>query len=122
MEEIVARLIEYGLLVVFANVFLEQLGVPIPALPTLVVAGALTARGRIDLLALPRSGRSTPYTSLRRRWTVAAVGPVGPASIVWYVGPGEERCRRRRYFRRTSARFGKAPVALYHNAKAPETG
>jgi hypothetical protein len=47
MEEIVARLIEYGLLVVFANVFLEQVGVPIPALPTLVVAGALTARGRI---------------------------------------------------------------------------
>jgi membrane protein DedA with SNARE-associated domain len=52
MEEIVARLIEYGLLIVFANVFLEQVGAPIPALPTLVVAGALTARGRIDLLAL----------------------------------------------------------------------
>ena len=52
MEETVARLIEYGLLVVFANVFLEQIGVPIPALPTLVVAGALTARGRLDLPTL----------------------------------------------------------------------
>ena len=52
MEEIIARLIEYGLLVVFANVFLEQLGMPIPALPTLVVAGALTARGRMDLPTL----------------------------------------------------------------------
>ncbi|HEX9940940.1 MAG TPA: VTT domain-containing protein [Thermoanaerobaculia bacterium] len=52
MEEIVARLIEYGLLVVFANVFLEQVGVPIPALPTLVVAGALAARGRMDLITL----------------------------------------------------------------------
>lgn len=52
MQEIVAHLIEYGLLVVFANVFLEQLGVPIPALPTLVVAGALTARERMDLAAL----------------------------------------------------------------------
>lgn len=52
MEEIVARLIEYGLLIVFANVFLEQIGMPIPALPTLVVAGALTARDRMDLIAV----------------------------------------------------------------------
>ncbi|HEV2852895.1 MAG TPA: VTT domain-containing protein [Thermoanaerobaculia bacterium] len=52
MEQIVAHLIQYGLLVVFANVFLEQIGVPIPALPTLVVAGALAARGRMDPMAL----------------------------------------------------------------------
>jgi membrane protein DedA with SNARE-associated domain len=52
MEQIVAHLIQYGLLVVFANVFLEQVGAPIPALPTLVVAGALAARGRMDLAAL----------------------------------------------------------------------
>jgi len=35
---------EYGLALVFANVLLEQLGLPIPAVPTLVVAGALAAR------------------------------------------------------------------------------
>ncbi len=52
MQQIVAHLIQYGLLVVFANVFLEQVGVPIPALPTLVVAGALVARGRMDPVAL----------------------------------------------------------------------
>jgi membrane protein DedA with SNARE-associated domain len=52
MEQTVAHLIQYGLLVVFANVFLEQIGIPIPALPTLVVAGALVARGRMDLAAL----------------------------------------------------------------------
>lgn len=52
MEEIVAPLLQYGLLLVFANVFLEQVGVPIPALPTLVVAGALVARGRMDPVAL----------------------------------------------------------------------
>jgi membrane protein DedA with SNARE-associated domain len=52
MEQLVAHLIQYGLLVVFANVFLEQIGVPIPALPTLVVAGALAARGRMDPVAL----------------------------------------------------------------------
>jgi membrane protein DedA with SNARE-associated domain len=52
MEQIVAHLIQYGLLVVFANVFLEQVGVPVPALPTLIVAGALVARGRMDPVAL----------------------------------------------------------------------
>jgi membrane protein DedA with SNARE-associated domain len=52
MEQIVEHLIRYGLLVVFANVFLEQIGAPIPALPTLVVAGALAARGRLDLVSL----------------------------------------------------------------------
>lgn len=52
MEEIIAHLIQYGLLVVFANVFLEQVGFPIPALPTLVVAGALVARGQMHPVAL----------------------------------------------------------------------
>ena len=68
MEEIVAHLIEYGLLVVFANVFLEQVGVPIPALPTLVIAGALVARGQMD-----------PVTLL----AVALTGSV-LADMVWY--------------------------------------
>jgi membrane protein DedA with SNARE-associated domain len=52
MQRIVASLIHYGLLVVFANVFLEQVGAPIPALPTLLVAGALSARGRMDLTSV----------------------------------------------------------------------
>jgi membrane protein DedA with SNARE-associated domain len=52
MDQIVAHLIQYGLAVVFANVFLEQIGAPIPALPTLVVAGALAGRGRMDLASL----------------------------------------------------------------------
>lgn len=37
-----ATVSKYGLPLVFANVFLEQLGVPIPAVPTLIVAGALS--------------------------------------------------------------------------------
>lgn len=52
MEAIIQDLIEYGLLLVFANVFLEQIGAPIPALPTLILAGALTVRGEMDLLPL----------------------------------------------------------------------
>ena len=41
MQQIVASLARFGLPFVFVNVFVEQLGAPIPALPTLVVAGAL---------------------------------------------------------------------------------
>src|SRR5713101_101726 len=42
---------EYGLALVFANVLLEQLGLPIPAVPALVVAGALAAEGELSPLA-----------------------------------------------------------------------
>jgi len=43
---------EYGLALVFANVLLEQLGLPIPAVPTLVVAGALAAEGELSSFAV----------------------------------------------------------------------
>jgi membrane protein DedA with SNARE-associated domain/rhodanese-related sulfurtransferase len=43
---------EYGLALVFANVLLEQLGLPIPAVPVLVVAGALAAEGELSPLAV----------------------------------------------------------------------
>jgi len=43
---------EYGLALVFANVLIEQLGLPIPAVPTLVVAGALAAEGELSPLAV----------------------------------------------------------------------
>ena len=47
------RLIERnGLALVFANVLFEQLGLPIPAMPTLVVCGALAAEGRISAAAV----------------------------------------------------------------------
>ncbi|HME40260.1 MAG TPA: DedA family protein/thiosulfate sulfurtransferase GlpE [Steroidobacteraceae bacterium] len=42
----------YGLLVVTANVLLDQLGLPVPAVPTLVVAGAVAADGQLSLAAL----------------------------------------------------------------------
>jgi membrane protein DedA with SNARE-associated domain/rhodanese-related sulfurtransferase len=38
-----------GLGLVFLNVLLAQLGLPIPALPTLIIAGALAADGRLSL-------------------------------------------------------------------------
>src|SRR4051812_45572519 len=52
MHKIVNYLLRYGLAVVFGNVFLEQVGAPIPALPTLIVAGALVYREQMELLPL----------------------------------------------------------------------
>ena len=40
--------IRHGVPLVFANVFLEQIGIPIPAVPTLIVAGALTRNGQLS--------------------------------------------------------------------------
>ena len=43
---------QYGLILVFANVLLAQLGIPIPAVPTLVITGALLSRGEYSVFAL----------------------------------------------------------------------
>jgi membrane protein DedA with SNARE-associated domain/rhodanese-related sulfurtransferase len=47
-----ALVAQYGLALVFANVFLEQVGIPVPAVPTLIVAGALAAEGRASMAEL----------------------------------------------------------------------
>jgi membrane protein DedA with SNARE-associated domain len=52
MTELTALLAQHGLLVVFANVFLTQAGVPVPAIPLLVVAGALVQEGQLSLAAV----------------------------------------------------------------------
>ncbi len=48
MEAILAELVRHGVPLVGLNVFLQQLGLPIPAVPTMIVAGALAADGRIS--------------------------------------------------------------------------
>jgi membrane protein DedA with SNARE-associated domain/rhodanese-related sulfurtransferase len=42
----------FGLTLVFLNVLLEQLGFPVPAVPTLIIAGALAADGRLPAAGL----------------------------------------------------------------------
>lgn len=49
---IIALIAQYGLLLIFLNVLVEQAGVPVPAVPTLVVAGALVANGQISLVGV----------------------------------------------------------------------
>lgn len=49
MEQMTSMLAHYGLAFVFLNVFLVQAGAPVPAVPTLMLAGALAAGGGLSL-------------------------------------------------------------------------
>ncbi|MDE1893296.1 MAG: VTT domain-containing protein [Xanthomonadaceae bacterium] len=51
-HDIILLIAHYGPLLIFCNVLIEQLGVPVPAVPTLVVAGALAANGRLALVGV----------------------------------------------------------------------
>jgi len=48
MESVIARLAEYGYAILFAAVFLETVGIPIPAALALLIAGAASARGSLQ--------------------------------------------------------------------------
>jgi membrane protein DedA with SNARE-associated domain len=52
MEALRQLLAEHGLSLVFANVLLAQLGLPLPAMPMLIVAGALVAEGSVQVAPL----------------------------------------------------------------------
>lgn len=52
MEQMTSLLAQHGLLLVFANVLLTQAGIPLPAVPMLVVAGALAAQGEFAYTTL----------------------------------------------------------------------
>ena len=51
-SDVSALVSQYGLTVVFANVLVEQIGIPVPAIPTLVVAGAFAAGGKLSAAAV----------------------------------------------------------------------
>jgi membrane protein DedA with SNARE-associated domain/rhodanese-related sulfurtransferase len=52
MQSITTLAEHYGVGLIFLNVLLDQLGVPVPALPTLILAGALIADGRLPGFAV----------------------------------------------------------------------
>jgi membrane protein DedA with SNARE-associated domain/rhodanese-related sulfurtransferase len=60
MDELIAQVGRHGLALVFANALLERVGVPVPALPALFVAGALSATGLIPALPLLIIAVATP--------------------------------------------------------------
>lgn len=52
MANLILLLQEYGVLIVFAVVLVEQIGLPIPAFPLLIVAGALSVDGDTHWMAV----------------------------------------------------------------------
>jgi len=51
-QQLLLALQHFGLSIVIINVFVDQLGLPVPAVPTLIVAGAVAASGRLSLTAV----------------------------------------------------------------------
>src|ERR1700689_4476538 len=47
MIDLGAEIARYGVGFVFVNVFIEQAGLPLPAVPAMVIAGGLAAEGRL---------------------------------------------------------------------------
>jgi len=69
MQLIITLIEQYGLWLVFANVLALQLGLPVPAYPTLIVVGALSARG--------------DFTAAQA--VMVAVAASLAADLAWYV-------------------------------------
>jgi membrane protein DedA with SNARE-associated domain/rhodanese-related sulfurtransferase len=51
MDSIASQLAQFGVPLIGLNVLLQQIGLPIPAVPTMMLAGALAIAGRIDFAA-----------------------------------------------------------------------
>jgi len=69
MQQLISLLEHYGLSFVFLHVLAEQAGVPLPAYPTLIVAGALLAHANYDVSQL----------------LLAAVAASLLADLAWYL-------------------------------------
>jgi len=52
MISLIDQMSQHGVAIVFVNVLVQQLGAPIPAVPTVVVAASLAARGRLSVPSL----------------------------------------------------------------------
>src|SRR5882724_10022908 len=68
MNDIVEFLVRHGVAVLFAAVFVEQIGIPLPAAPWLLTAGALAGVGEMNWLAA---------------LSAAAFGSI-PADLIWF--------------------------------------
>jgi membrane protein DedA with SNARE-associated domain len=97
MNAMVAQVAQHGLGFVFANVLLQQVGVPIPAEPTLVVAGSLAATGHLS-----------PFGLFAATLAAATLADVSWFLLGRHSGPRLQRLARRFFgsgkpSRRTSA-------------------
>jgi len=77
MHPLLVELAWHGFAIVLGNVILESFGLPIPALPTLIAAGALAAEGRLPVFGILFLG----------------AGAAVSADLVWFL-LGRKRGRR----------------------------
>ena len=68
MNDMLGFVTEHGALVIFAVVFAEQIGLPLPAIPILIAAGVLAGNGGLDVAAVG----------------IAAAGAALAADWIWY--------------------------------------
>jgi membrane protein DedA with SNARE-associated domain len=85
MGAIAERLVQHGAKLVFANVFVQQIGVPVPAEPTLILSGSLAAKGLLSPV----------------RVAMATIAASAIADTIWFLvgrrfGPTVGRLLRRR--------------------------
>ncbi len=65
MNETLDLLVRHGIAILFAAVFIEQIGIPLPAAPGLLAAGALAGAGKMNwLLALGAAASSSLLADL----------------------------------------------------------
>ena len=102
MDGTIGVLVRYGYLVVFGSVLVEQIGIPIPAIPFLLAAGGLAGSGKLSLvLLLVLSGSASLMADMV--WYV--VGRLGGAKVLGWlcrISLEPDSC-----VRRTEAIFGK---------------
>src|SRR5207253_869797 len=90
MAQLVHLIVTYGVPLIFINVFLEQLGVPVPAVPTLVVAAAV---GNCILDLCRDRGRRLGWERRCRRPSVSSRNRARPhrPRKSWLVGATDPR-------------------------------
>ena len=82
MESTIGVLVRYGYIVVFGSVLAEQIGIPIPAIPFLLAAGAAAGTGKLSLaLLLVLSG----VASLIADTVWYVVGRLGGAKVLGWL-------------------------------------
>jgi membrane protein DedA with SNARE-associated domain len=89
--------VEHGYLLIFAWIFLDQVGVPVPAIPVLMTVGAVAGRGQLDLGPL----------------LIASTAGAIPADLLWY----ESGRRRGHSVLRTLCRISLEPDSCVRNTE-----
>src|SRR3989454_4198132 len=106
MNDLLDVLVRYGYLVVFGWVFAEQIGLPIPAMPVLLAAGAMAGAGRLSLvLVLVLAGIASLASDVIWYW-IGRLGGGRVLSFLCRISLEPDSCVRRteESFRRQGAR------------------